>query len=303
MRHLLATTAVVAFAGAAQAQDAADLSDVPQGGTMTVTYQEDVATLDPAIGYDWQNWSMIKSLFDGLMGYEPGTTELRNELAESHEVSEDGMVHTFTLKDDIFFHNGREIMAEDVKYSLDRVTNPETQSPGAGFFGMIEGFDAWNSGEGEGLSGVEVMDDKTVQITLSRPDATFGHVMALNFASIVPARGGGGVGPGLRPRPGRLRRIRTDGMDAGPAPRLRGVRPVPPRGGAEARPGRLRTGAGPYRGASAGAAGAGGHPRRPDPAGAVPAGDERPRAGRQCRRGRAVAHRLRDDERQHGAVR
>ncbi len=152
---------------------------------MIVTYQDDVATLDPAIGYDWQNWSMIKSLFDGLMGYEPGTTTLRNELAESHEISEDGLMHTFVLKDGIKFHNGREITAEDVKYSLDRVTNPGTRSPGTGFFSMIEGFDQWNAGEGEGLSGVEVVDDKTVRITLSRPDATFGHVMALNFASIV----------------------------------------------------------------------------------------------------------------------
>ncbi|MEI4232969.1 ABC transporter substrate-binding protein [Roseovarius sp. D22-M7] len=160
--------------------------DAPQGGEMVVTYQDDVATLDPAIGYDWQNWSMIKSLFDGLMGYEPGTTTLRNELAASHEISDDGTVHTFVLKDGIMFHNGREITAEDVKYSLERVTDPTTRSPGAGFFGMIAGFDTWNAGEGDGLSGIEVLDDKTVRITLSRPDATFTHVMALNFASIVP---------------------------------------------------------------------------------------------------------------------
>ena len=52
--------------------------DTPkQGGEIVITYKDDVATLDPAIGYDWQNWSMIKSLFDGLMDYEPGTTELR----------------------------------------------------------------------------------------------------------------------------------------------------------------------------------------------------------------------------------
>lgn len=161
-------------------------ADAPMGGTMTVTYKDNVATLDPAIGYDWQNWSMIKSLFDGLMGYEPGTTTLRNELASDYAISEDGLTHTFTLKDGIKFHNGREIVAEDVKYSLERVTNPETRSPGAGFFGMIAGFDSWNAGEGEGLSGVKVIDDKTIEITLSRPDATFGHVMALNFASIVP---------------------------------------------------------------------------------------------------------------------
>ncbi len=184
MRILLASAAGLAL-GAHAATAEVD-QNAPVGGDMIVTYKDDVATLDPAIGYDWQNWSMIKSLFDGLMGYEPGTTKLRNELAAEYTISDDGLTHTFTLKDGIMFHNGRAIVADDVKYSLDRVTNPETRSPGAGFFGMIEGFDSWNAGEGDGLSGVAVIDEKTVQITLSRPDATFGHVMALNFASIVP---------------------------------------------------------------------------------------------------------------------
>jgi ABC-type transport system substrate-binding protein len=76
--------------------------------------------------------------------------------------------------------------AEDVKYSLERVVNPETQSPGAGFFGSIEGFDAVSSGEATELSGVRVIDPQTLEITLSRPDATFLHVMALNFAHVVP---------------------------------------------------------------------------------------------------------------------
>ncbi|MCG8693516.1 MAG: ABC transporter substrate-binding protein, partial [Minwuiales bacterium] len=84
------------------------------------------------------------------------------------------------------FHNGREMTAADVKYSLDRAVNPKTQSPGAGFFGSIEGFDAASAGDADGLSGVEVLDDHTVRISLSRPDATFLHVMALNFASVVP---------------------------------------------------------------------------------------------------------------------
>jgi peptide/nickel transport system substrate-binding protein len=61
--------------------------DAPkQGGSIVITYKDDVSTLDPAIGYDWQNWSMIKSIFDGLMDYEPGTTTLRPGLAESHEI-------------------------------------------------------------------------------------------------------------------------------------------------------------------------------------------------------------------------
>src|SRR5215470_4113191 len=59
-----------------------------QGGGMTLTFKDDISTLDPAIGYDWQNWSIIKSLFNGLMDYEPGTTTLRPELAESYDISD-----------------------------------------------------------------------------------------------------------------------------------------------------------------------------------------------------------------------
>jgi ABC-type transport system substrate-binding protein len=192
MRTLLASTALLAaLALPAAAQEAMPDPYTPDpaatpGGAITITYKDDVATLDPAIGYDWQNWSMIKSLFDGLMDYVPGTTELRPGLAQSYEISDDGLTYTFKLRPSVTFHNGREMTAEDVKYSLDRVTDPETQSPGAGFFGAIAGFDAAMAGEAEGLSGVTVVDPQTVQVTLSRPDATFLHVMALNFASVVP---------------------------------------------------------------------------------------------------------------------
>jgi ABC-type transport system substrate-binding protein len=185
-RLMMSTALAAALALPAPAQDYAPDPEARQGGTITITYKDDVATLDPAIGYDWQNWSMIKSLFDGLMDYVPGTTELRPGLAESYDVSEDGLTYTFRLRPGVLFHNGREMTAEDVKYSLDRVTDPETQSPGAGFFAAIEGFDAASAGEAEGLSGVTVIDPRTVEIRLSRPDATFLHVMALNFASVVP---------------------------------------------------------------------------------------------------------------------
>ncbi|MEH6829436.1 MAG: ABC transporter substrate-binding protein [Sulfitobacter sp.] len=189
MKKLLTTSALVAALALPQLAAAESHSSLDpnakSGGNITVTYKDDVATLDPAIGYDWQNWSMIKSLYDGLMDYEPGTTELRPGLAESYDISEDGMVFTFKLREGVKFHNGRVMTADDVKYSLDRVTDPKTQSPGAGFFGSIAGYDAVSSGEVTGLSGVKVLDDQTVEITLSRPDATFLHVMGLNFASVV----------------------------------------------------------------------------------------------------------------------
>ena len=187
MKNFFATTAIaLCLALPAGAEDYQPDSNAKSGGNIVVTYKDDVATLDPAIGYDWQNWSMIKSLFDGLMDYDPGTTDLRPGLAESYTISDDGMVFTFKMRNGVQFHNGREMTAEDVVYSFNRVTNPTTQSPGAGFFWSIKGYDAMASGEADALEGVTVEGPGTVRIELSRPDATFLHVMALNFASVVP---------------------------------------------------------------------------------------------------------------------
>ncbi len=160
--------------------------EAKMGGSMVVTYKDDISTFDPAIGYDWQNWSMIKSLFDGLMDYKPGTTELIPDLAESYSISEDGLVYTFNLRKGVKFHNGRELVASDVKYSIERSVNPETQSPGQGFFWQIKGFDEMAGGSAQELSGITTPDDHTVVIELSQPDATFLQIMAINFAFAVP---------------------------------------------------------------------------------------------------------------------
>jgi ABC-type transport system substrate-binding protein len=177
---LMLALAGVLYAGAGQADEPKD------GGDAVVTYQSDIATLDPAIGYDWQNWSMIKSLFSRLMDYKPGTTDLQKDLAQDYSISDDGKVYTFTLRKDVTFHNGRTLNADDVKYSLERTVNPKTQSPGAGFFSAIAGYDEMAAGKADHLSGIEVVNPNTVKITLKEPNATFLQVMALNFASIVP---------------------------------------------------------------------------------------------------------------------
>ena len=186
--YLASTVAAAALAlglSAASAHAQAD-PNAKQGGSIVITYKDDVATLDPAIGYDWQNWSMIKSLFDGLMDYKPGTTELVPDLAESHEISENGQTFTFKLRKGVKFHNGREMTAEDVKYSIDRVVNPVTQSPGQGFFASIKGYDEAAEGKADGVAGIVVVDPYTIKFELTRPDATFLHVMAINFSHVVP---------------------------------------------------------------------------------------------------------------------
>jgi len=159
---------------------------IKQGGDIVITYKDDIATLDPAIGYDWVNWSMIKSLYSRLMDYTPGTPDLIPSLAESYEVAPDGLTYTFKLRKGVKFTNGREVVASDVKYSIERAVDPKTQGPGAGFFGAIKGFEAVTGGTSTTLEGITTPDDATVVFTLSRPDATFLHVLAINFASVVP---------------------------------------------------------------------------------------------------------------------
>jgi oligopeptide transport system substrate-binding protein len=191
MKRLLASTvgasaiALMLSMMPASAEETMD-PNAKQGGAITITYKDDVSTLDPAIGYDWQNWSMIKSLFDGLMDYEPGTTNLRPELAESYDISPDGKTFTFKLRSGVKFHNGREMTADDVKYSIDRATNPKTQGPGAGFFHSIKGYDDVAAGKADSLAGITVVDPHTIKFELTQADATFLHVLALNFAHVVP---------------------------------------------------------------------------------------------------------------------
>jgi ABC-type transport system substrate-binding protein len=180
------TTALMVFATVSGFAVPAFADEPQQGGSIIVTYKDDMATLDPAIGYDWQNWSMINSMFSRLMDYKPGTSELFPSLADSYTISPDGLVYTFKLNPKAKFTNGRKVVAADVKYSIERAVNPNTKGPGAGFYHSIAGSDALTAGKADTISGIEALDEGTVKFTLSQPDATFLNDLALNFASVVP---------------------------------------------------------------------------------------------------------------------
>lgn len=182
-RFLISAAAALALVAAAPYALA---QEPKQGGAAVVTFNNDLTTLDPQVGYDWQNWSVIKSIFDGLMDYKPGTTELEPDLAESYTISDDGLTYTFKLREGLKFHNGRAVTSADVKYSLERAISPATQSPGGGYFSMIKGYDDIVGGKATELSGIATPDDRTVVFTLTRPDATFLHLMAINFGYVVP---------------------------------------------------------------------------------------------------------------------
>ncbi len=186
---LMTATLLLAACGGAQptaAPTAAAGGGPQKGGELVVAYKDDLATLDPAIGYDWTNWPAIKLVFDGLLDYDEGTT-IMPRLAESlPTVSADGLTYTFKLRKGVKFSNGREFVADDVVYTITRVLDPKTGSPGAGFFVGIKGAQELIDGTATSVEGIKALDANTVEFTLTSPDVTFLNKMALNFAFIVP---------------------------------------------------------------------------------------------------------------------
>lgn len=182
----------------------ADVSGAPPASadgaptTLVVGWGESaISSLDPAIGYDFNSWPAEQLLFDALVGYPEGSTELEPRLAaEMPAISEDGLVFTFALRDDVNFVTSdgavhRAMTAEDVVFSLNRVLRPDlTPAPspvGEAFFGVIEGADAVLAGDSEAASGIVALDGSTIEITLSQPDGTFLMKLATPFGSIIPA--------------------------------------------------------------------------------------------------------------------
>jgi ABC-type transport system substrate-binding protein len=179
------TTAAATAAPAAPTT--APAATTPQkGGSMIVAYKDDLATLDPAVGYDWTNWPAEKLVFDGLLDYDSGTT-IQPRIAESlPDINSDATQYTFHLRKGVKFSNGRELNADDVVYSITRVLDPNTKSPGSGFFTGIKGAQDFIDGKAKTVEGIKALDPYTVQFTLASPDVTFLNKMALNFAFIVP---------------------------------------------------------------------------------------------------------------------
>ena len=94
-------------------------------------------------------------------------------IAESWDISDDGLVYTFHLRDDVAFHNGKMVTADDVLCSWTRSMSGETASFSNWLMGSIEGSGPVMEGEADFASGLRVVDDQTFEVTLSQPSGYF----------------------------------------------------------------------------------------------------------------------------------
>jgi oligopeptide transport system substrate-binding protein len=142
-------------------------------------------TLDPAIAADFSSYTYIMQIFSGLVRLDHEMNAVP-DIAESWESSTDGKTYTFHLRQGVKFHSGREIEAADFKYSWERACDPDTGSgTAATYLGDIVGVKDMVAGIAEEISGVEVLGDYTLQVTIDAPRAYFLSKLAYPTALVV----------------------------------------------------------------------------------------------------------------------
>lgn len=146
---------------------------------------DDPITLDPAISRETRSHLFVGSIFSGLVRFDH-ELRLQPDLAEMIEVDETGTVYTFTIRQGAQFHDGRRIAAYDVKYSIDRATDPTLMSATAPLYlGDIVGVRERLRGLAAHVDGVQVLDARTLSITIDKPKAFFLAKMTYPSAAVV----------------------------------------------------------------------------------------------------------------------
>ena len=150
----------------------------------------DPESLDPAIITSQADGRIVSALFDGLTRFNAVTAHAEPALAKRWEISGDGTVYTFHLRDGLKWSTGGRITAHDVVYSWRRAINPDTASDYAGMLFYVKNAEAINSGKLTDLSrlGVRAIDDKTVRVELIAPTPFFLELCAFWALAVVPEK-------------------------------------------------------------------------------------------------------------------
>ena len=149
------------------------------GGSVVVGIQQDIDSLDPHKATAAGTKEILFNIFEGLVKPDENGN-LMNAVASDYSVSEDGLTYTFTLRDGVKFHNGNPVTAEDVKYSLERVS------------GLLNGEVLISTMKT--ITSVTISDDKTVLVTVDSPNPELIYSFT---AAIIPA--GSGEAEGAAP--------------------------------------------------------------------------------------------------------
>lgn len=157
---------------------------ISSGATLNLADSPPI-TLDPALAADSTSDMYIVQIFSGLVRLDENL-QVAQDIASSWDISSDGKTYTFHLRHDVKFDDGKPVTAADFKYSWERALNPATGSSTAGtYLNDIVGASDVLSGKTTQLSGVTVLDDYTIQVTIDAPIPYFLEKMAFPTAYVV----------------------------------------------------------------------------------------------------------------------
>mgnify|MGYP000005778686 FL=1 len=149
-----------------------DNKKIVEGGTF-LRLGADPPTLDPHLTTDVNSAIYAVEIYGGLMTIDRNLA-IVGDLAESWEVSADGRTTIFRIHPDAKFHDGRKVTANDIKWSLERAADPLTEAFNASvFLNDIVGVTQKLSGASTAVSGIRVINDSTVTITIDAPKPYF----------------------------------------------------------------------------------------------------------------------------------
>jgi len=164
---LLGSLCVLAILPGCTAGRHAANGSAPAGGkSFRYPLFSEATTLDPALVEDGMTIDLLQNIYEGLVKWDEKNQIVPN-LAEKWDVSPDGKTYTFHIRHGVKFHNGRELTAQDFKYSMERCCDPKTQSPTAPTYlkDIVGAMDRIN-GKASEVSGIKVLDPYTLQITI-----------------------------------------------------------------------------------------------------------------------------------------
>lgn len=134
--------------------------------------------LDPAFVDDSESANVIGNMYESLLRFKPGSTEIEPSLAESWDISSDGLIYTFKIRKGVKFHDGSTLDANVVKINFDRQSN-ENMTPRMAYAPLVMA----------DVVSTRVIDNYTIEVKLSRPSTPFLRNMAIVFsAPIVSAK-------------------------------------------------------------------------------------------------------------------
>lgn len=171
-----------------------------RGGVLRIAAQDDVPTLDPALGYDSRSWTFEQHLFETLVGYDDAS-KIVPMLAERWDISADGRRYVFHLAPNLTFSDGTPLTTGDAIGSLERVLDPKTRSQGAEHYRGLRGAAAYADGSAPHVAGLSAPDARTLVIELEEPDPLLLDKLALMFAAVVPAERARALGDDFSAQP------------------------------------------------------------------------------------------------------